>query len=70
MQFALTSGNPESMLLQTHKNSAGISFFNRAVSGPQSILWFIWGSWCGSLKMLKNLCLYYENTRPVVPKYP
>uniref|UniRef100_A0A0W0FRK7 Uncharacterized protein n=1 Tax=Moniliophthora roreri TaxID=221103 RepID=A0A0W0FRK7_MONRR len=22
------------------------------------------------LKMLKNLCLYYENMRPVVPKYP
>ncbi|KAI3603346.1 hypothetical protein WG66_002286, partial [Moniliophthora roreri] len=33
MQFALTSGNSESVLLQTHKNSAGISFFNRMVSG-------------------------------------
>uniref|UniRef100_A0A0W0FJQ3 Uncharacterized protein n=1 Tax=Moniliophthora roreri TaxID=221103 RepID=A0A0W0FJQ3_MONRR len=24
----------------------------------------------GLMKMFKNLCLYYENMRPVVPKYP
>ncbi|KAI3607383.1 hypothetical protein WG66_004602 [Moniliophthora roreri] len=43
-KFALTSGNPESVLLQTHKNSAGISFFNRAVSEQSQIA----GSGCKS----------------------